>query len=116
MNNGTVNVEAKPPEAPPIITQAFKPGAEVTPPIPTYKPDPRYSDKARKAKYGGIVVLLLVVNAQGDVTGTSILKPLGAGLDEKALETVRTWKFKPAMRGTDAVPVRVYVETNFKIY
>ena len=71
-------------------------GGGVSEPIPIYKPDPAYSEEARKAKYQGTVVLWIVVDASGAVTDCRVVKPLGLGLDEKAVETVRTWKFKPA--------------------
>ena len=71
-------------------------GGGVSEPIPIYKPEPAYSEEARKAKYQGTVVLWIVVDAAGAVTDCRVVKPLGLGLDEKAVETVRTWKFKPA--------------------
>jgi TonB family protein len=94
----------------------FSVGGSVTAPIPIYRPEPAYSEEARKAKYQGTVVLWIVVDVQGNVTDARVVKPLGMGLDEKALETVRTWKFKPGMRGGVAVPVRVAVEVSFRLF
>ena len=91
-------------------------GGGVSPPIPIYKPEPAYSEEARKAKYQGTVVLWIVVDAQGNVTDPKVVRPLGLGLDEKALETVRTWKFKPALRNGSPVPVRVIVEVSFRLF
>lgn len=91
-------------------------GSGVSAPVPIYKPEPAYSEEARKAKYQGTVVLLIVVDAQGNVTDARVVKPLGMGLDEKAVESVRTWKFKPALRGGTPVPVRVYVEVSFRLF
>ncbi len=91
-------------------------GGNVSAPIPIYKPEPPYSEEARKAKYQGTVVLWIIVDAQGNVTDLRVVKPLGLGLDEKAVETVRTWKFKPAMRNNVAVPVRVGVEVSFRLF
>jgi TonB family protein len=54
--------------------------------------------KKRKAKYSGTVSLIIIVDASGDVTDAQVIKPAGLGLDEKAVETVRTWRFKPAIR------------------
>jgi TonB family protein len=84
-------------------------------PVPIFKPDPVYSEVARKAKYQGTVVLWIVVDATGAVTDCRVVKPLGLGLDEKAVETVMTWKFKPAMRNGMPVPVRVMVEVPFRL-
>jgi TonB family protein len=78
-------------------------------------PDPTYSEEARKAKYQGVVSLWIVVDSQGNVTDARVVKPLGLGLDEKAVETVRTWRFKPAMRNGAPVPVRVGVEVFFRL-
>jgi TonB family protein len=91
-------------------------GGGVSAPIPIYNPTPAYSEEARKAKYQGTVVLLIVVDAQGIVTDAHVVRPLGLGLDEKALETVRTWKFKPGMRNMVPVPVRVIVEVSFRLF
>jgi TonB family protein len=91
-------------------------GGGVSAPIPIYKPDPPYSEEARKAKYQGTVVLLIVVDDKGNVTDCRVVRPLGLGLDEKAEETVRTWKFKPALRNMAPVPVRVIVEVSFRLF
>jgi len=95
---------------------AYSVGGNVTAPVPIYKPEPAYSEEARKAKYQGTVVLLIVVDAQGNTTDARVVKPLGMGLDEKAVESVRTWKFKPALRSGVPVAVRVYVEVSFRLF
>lgn len=91
-------------------------GGNVSAPIPIYKPEPAYSEEARKAKFQGTVVLWIVVDAQGNVRDLRVVKPLGLGLDEKALEAVRTWKFKPAMRNGGPVAVHVSVEVTFRLF
>ncbi len=91
-------------------------GGGVSEPIPIYKPDPPYSEDARKAKYQGTVVLFVVIDAAGNVSQCRVIKPLGLGLDEKALETVKTWKFKPAMKNGTPVPVQVTVEVSFRLF
>jgi TonB family protein len=91
-------------------------GGNVSAPIPIYKPEPAYSEEARKAKYQGTVVLWIVVDAQGNVADCRVVKPLGLGLDEKAVEGVKIWKFKPAMRNGTPVPVRVMVEVSFRLF
>ena len=95
---------------------AYSVGGNVSAPVPIYKPEPPYSEEARKAKYQGVVVLLIVVDRQGNVADISILKPLGMGLDEKAVTTVRTWKFHPARRNNTPVAVRVSVEITFRLF
>jgi TonB family protein len=85
-------------------------------PVPTYKPEPAYTPQARHHKIEGTVVLWIVVDAQGNVTDArEVSKPLGEGLDEKAIETIKTWKFKPATRNGVPVPVRVIVEVHFRL-
>lgn len=95
---------------------AYSVGGGVTAPIPIYKPEPPYSEEARKAKYQGTVVLLIIVDTQGSVADARVVKPLGLGLDEKALETIHTWKFKPGTRNGVPVPVRVMVEVTFRLF
>jgi TonB family protein len=90
---------------------------DVTPPVPTYRPEPSYTLQARHDKIEGGVTLWIVVDAQGNVTDVrEVSKPLGEGLDEKAIETVKTWKFKPATRNGVPVPVRVTVEITFRLF
>ncbi len=84
-------------------------------PVPIYKPNPAYSKEALKAKYQGTELLWIVVDAQGNVTDCRVVKPLGLGLDEKAVDTVKTWRFKPAMRNGTPVPVRVMVQVSFRL-
>jgi TonB family protein len=96
--------------------EIFSVGGDVSAPIPIYKPEPAYSEEARKAKYEGTVLLRIVVDAQGNVNrDVRVVKPLGLGLDEKAVQAVQTWKFKPAMRNGVPVPVRVGVEVIFRL-
>lgn len=94
----------------------FSVGGNVSAPIPIYQPDPPYSEEARKAKYQGTVVLSIIVDAQGDVHNVQVVKPLGLGLDEKAVGSVTTWKFKPAMRNGTPVPVQMLVEVTFRLF
>jgi len=95
---------------------AYSVGGGVSAPIPIYKPEPAYSEEARKAKYQGTVVLWIIVDASGGVIDCRVVKPLGLGLDEKAVETVKTWKFKPALKNGTPVPVRVMVEVSFRLF
>lgn len=91
-------------------------GIEVTPPFPTYKPEPPYTKNARRHRVEGVVTLLIVVDAQGNVADArEISKRLGDGLDENAIETLKTWKFSPAKRGGTPVPVRVMVQVRFRL-
>jgi len=95
---------------------AYSVGNGVSAPIPIYSPEPAYSEEARKAKFGGIVTLWIVVDAQGTVRNVKVAKSLGLGLDEEAVKTVSTWKFKPAMRQGVPVPIRAQVEVSFRLF
>lgn len=88
-------------------------GGGVTIPVPVYRPDPPYTEEARKAKLKGTVTLQLLIGADGKVRDARVVKALGMGLDEKAVETVCKWKFKPSDRNGVCVPVRVLVEVTF---
>lgn len=94
----------------------FRVAGEVAAPIPTFKPEPPYSERARRVRYQGTTVLYMVVDAQGNVVQTRVVKVLGLGLDQNALQTVRTWKFRPAMRHGQPVAVRVMVEIVFRLH
>jgi len=91
-------------------------GGGVSAPKALYAPDPEYSEEARKAKYQGTVVLWLVVDANGRPQQIRVQRALGMGLDEKAIEAVKQWKFDPARKNGQAVPVMINVEVNFRLY
>jgi TonB family protein len=91
-------------------------GGGVSNPILIYAPDPEFSDEARRAKYQGVCVVGLVVDPMGNPQRVHIVRPLGMGLDEKAMEAVREYKFKPAQFKGKNVAVEVDIEVNFRIY
>jgi len=94
----------------------FHVGGGVSPPRAIYSPDPEFSEEARKAKYQGTCVLRLVVGADGRPRDIQVRSALGMGLDEKAIETVRTWRFEPAMKDGHAVNVAIDLEVEFHLY
>lgn len=94
----------------------FRVGNGVSPPIPVYSPDPDCSEKARQHKYEGTTILAVVVDESGRVACIKIEKPLRMGLNEKTVEKVETWKFKPAQRGGVPVAAEVSVEVQFNLY
>lgn len=93
-----------------------KPGSGISPPRAKYSPDPDYSEAARKAKYQGIVVLYLIADQTGGVRDLQVVKPLGVGLDEEAVESVSKWKFEPAKKDGQPVAVVLNVEVQFRLY
>lgn len=91
-------------------------GGGVAAPQLIYSVDPEFSDEARRAKYQGVCVVSLIVDTQGNPQRVGVVRHLGMGLDEKAVEAAKQYKFKPAMLGGKPVPVEIYVEVNFRIY
>lgn len=91
-------------------------GGGVSAPVVLFAPEPEFSEEARKAKAAGNVLVYLQVDAQGRPTHVRVLRGIGLGLDEKAVEAVRQYKFKPALEDGKAVPVEMNVEVNFQIF
>jgi periplasmic protein TonB len=97
---------------------AFRAGVNgVGMPLCVYCPEPAYSDEARKAKYQGAVVVLVIINLDGRATSIQLIKDPGLGLGEKAVEAVRQWKFKPAIGPNGKpVPTQVPIEVTFRLF
>lgn len=91
-------------------------GGGVLAPVPIYTPEAEFSDEARRAKYQGVCLISVIVDRNGNPQDPRVIRALGMGLDEKALEAVHKYKFKPAMKGNTPVPVRITIEVNFRLY
>jgi protein TonB len=91
-------------------------GGGVSQPELTYKVDPEFSEEARKAKFMGIVLVNLIVDANGNPQNVHVLRGVGMGLDEKAVEAVKQYRFKPAREAGKPVAVELNVEVNFQIF
>lgn len=91
-------------------------GGAVSPPQLIYQVDPEFSEEARKAKFMGIVTVNLWVDEHGNPTHVRVVRGVGMGLDEKAVEAVKQYKFKPAMENGKPVLVELNVEVNFQIF
>ena len=100
----------------PTDYQVRKVGNGVEAPRATHSADPEYSDAARRMKYQSRVRLAGTVDMQGTFTDLCVLVPAGAGLDEKAMSAVKTWRFEPASLGREPVAVRINVEVDFRLY
>lgn len=87
----------------------------VTAPTLLYKVEPEFSEEARKAKYQGTVILVIEVGEDGKPRSFRIVRGLGLGLDEKAIEAVTRWRFRPAMRNGRPVRVPATIEVNFRL-
>ncbi len=94
---------------------AYRVGGGVSAPSVLYKVEPEYSEEARKAKFQGTVLLSIIVDPSGKARDIRVIRPLGLGLDEKAIEAVMKWRFKPGLKDGSAVPVQATVEVNFRL-
>jgi TonB family protein len=95
---------------------AYRVGNGVSAPKVIYRVDPEFSEEARKNKWQGVVVLRVVIGTDGKTHEISVVRSLGMGLDEKAVEAARLWRFDPGMKDGRPVPVEVNMEINFHLY
>ncbi len=93
----------------------FRVGGGVTAPALLYKVEPEYSEEARRAKYQGTVVLYVEVAADGKAHNMKVVRSLGLGLDEKAMEAVTKWRFRPGYKDGKPVTVAATIEVNFRL-
>jgi TonB family protein len=95
------------PSAPPIRKG-------VAAPQPTSTPDPEYTKLGRKMRVRGMSVLWVKLNEKGEASDIMVMRPLGGGLDDKAVEAVRKWRFEPARKEGQPVQVQINIEVNFR--
>ncbi len=93
----------------------YRIGGGVSSPQLVFKVEPEYSEEARKAKFQGTVVLYVVVDEKGMPRDLKVVRPLGLGLDEKAIEAVTKWRFKPGYKDGRPVAVAATIEVNFRL-
>jgi protein TonB len=91
-------------------------GGSVGPPSWLHQVEPEFSEEARKAKIGGNVLLSLIVDAQGKPRNIKVVRGLGMGLDEKAIEAMKASTFHPALENGKPVAVELQIEVNFQIF
>jgi len=94
----------------------YKTGIDISEPKVLYQPEAEFSDEARRNKIQGPVLVSLIVDAHGMPQNVHVVRHLGYGLDEKAVEAVRQYRFKPAMHNGVPVPVVMKVEVNFQLF
>lgn len=94
----------------------YRVGSGVAPPKPLNHPAAEFSNEARRAKYSGTVTLGFVVDRTGQVRDIKILKPIGMGLDQKAVETAMKYRFDPATKDGQSVAVTIALEVDFHLY
>jgi periplasmic protein TonB len=94
----------------------FKVGGGISAPQAISTPDPEYTEEARSAKTQGTCVLQLIVDQQGHPRDIHVVRSLGYGLDAKAIEAVKQWRFEPAKKDGQPVNVLISVEVGFHLY
>ena len=95
----------------------YRPGVGgVSQPIPIVTPEAEFSDEARRQKYEGVCMISVIIDAQGNPQSPRVVQHLGMGLDEKALEAVMKYRFKPTRKDGKPVAVRISVMVNFRLY
>lgn len=87
----------------------------VTPPSPVYTPEAPYGVEARYLRFSGTVVLRFTVDKTGHVSHVTIVKPAGLGLDDQAVKTVRTWRFRPGQLNGKPISVPLTVNCSFNL-
>lgn len=91
-------------------------GGHISAPVVLNQPVAEYTPEARKARVQGEVMISVIVDAQGMPQNARVVKPLPAGLSEAALDAVRKYRFKPALKdGKFPVPVMVTIAVNFRL-
>ena len=101
----------------PNATPLHKAGDGVTPPALLYTPEPEYSKYAKKKRIQGVCLVGMIVDAEGIPQNVHIVKSLEPSLDQNAIEAVKKYRFRPAMKdGKTPVPVVVNIEVNFRLY
>jgi protein TonB len=81
-----------------------------------YAPEPEFSEEARIKKFQGEVTLLVTIGADGRPRNLTVVRSLGMGLDQKALDAVRTWRFDPAKKDGRPVAVQMNIIVNFHLF
>jgi TonB family protein len=95
--------------------RVYFPGNGVVPGRVVYRPEPEYTEAARKAKISGTVVLDVVIGPDGAVRDAQVVKSLEPGLDANAIIAMKKWRFEPAMKDGHPVAIRVQISTSFRL-
>jgi protein TonB len=94
---------------------AYSLGAVSSAPVLIHKVEPEFSEEARKARFNGVVLLRVIIDAQGVPTNIEVVRAPGLGLGERAVGAVSQWRFRPGRKEGKAVPVWATVEVNFSL-
>ena len=90
-------------------------GVYVSAPVALNAVEAAYSEEARRKRLEGVCLVSLIVDAQGNPQSPRVIKGLGSGLDENAIDAVKRYRFKPATENGKPVAVFLYVKVDFKL-
>ncbi len=97
-----------------VDRNVYSVGGDVSAPSVLFKTDPNYTEEAKKAGRSGTVVLYIEVDPGGHAAKIRVVRGIGFGLDEKAIEAVKKWVFRPGMKGGQPVTVAAQIEVVFR--
>lgn len=115
VSHGPIRLPISKAPPPGAVAGVYRVGGSVSAPVALLSPDPEYSDEARTAKYEGVCVLSLIVGPDGLPRDIRVARSLGMGLDEKAIEAVKQWKFQPGLKDGRPVSVAISIEVQFRL-
>jgi len=91
-------------------------GGGVSAPRVIHSVEPQFTPEARQADRQGVVGIQLIVDSQGNPQNVSVVRHLGMGLDERAIEAVKQYKLSPAMYQGHAVSVQMVIDVDFRLH
>ena len=98
-----------------IGDRIYQLGGDVSEPVVIRQVQPEYSEEAREARYEGVVRLDAIIHKDGSVQVLGVLQSLGFGLDEKAIDAIEQWQFRPGMLNGEPVAVSMNIEVTFNL-
>lgn len=98
-----------------IVGSVYGPGKGITLPVVIHKVEPEFSEEARKAHYSGSVLIRVDVDAMGNPRNIRIIRSVGMGLDDRAVEAVSKWRFKPGTKDGKPVAVQATIDVSFRL-
>lgn len=109
------DIPAGPPPTAAEPTGPIYVGGDVQAPVKVNAPQPQYTEIARKARIQGVVIVQAIIDKEGSVQNVKVLKGLPMGLDQAAVEAIKSWKFKPATLNGKPVTVYYNLTVNFTL-
>ena len=93
----------------------IRPSSGMTTPVLASQQEPEYTLAAQLAKLEGTVSFSVIIDRKGEPQHIRLRRGCGYGLDEKAAEAVNRWRFRPAIKQGEPVPMAAQTEVNFRL-